>query len=83
MSLIDTRQHQMFPVLTPAQIDTARRFASGRERTFAAGDPLYRIGEENAPAWLVLAGSVDVVRRDGLEHEARITTHGPGRVARV
>ena len=80
MSLIDTREHQMFPVLTPGQIDTARRFASGPEQTFAAGDTVYAIGEENAPAWLVLAGSVDVVRRDGLSHEARITTHGPGQL---
>jgi hypothetical protein len=29
MSLADTRFDQMFPVLTPVQVETARRFASG------------------------------------------------------
>ncbi|MES2098130.1 MAG: FAD-dependent oxidoreductase [Pseudomonadota bacterium] len=78
MSIIDTREHQMFPVLDKAQLATARRFASGPERRFAPGETVYSIGEEGATAWLVLDGTIDVVRRDGLSHEAPVTTHGPG-----
>ena len=36
------------------------------------------MGERNAPAWLVLKGSIDVVRRDGLNRETPITTHRVG-----
>lgn len=75
---IDTRRHQMFPVLDAAQIETARRFASGPERRFAPQEHVYAIGEQGAPSWLILDGSIDVVRRDGLSHEAPVTTHGRG-----
>ena len=78
MTLADTRAHQLFPVLDAAQIRTAKRFASGPARSFAAGDLVFAVGERNAPAWLVLHGSIDVVRRDGLNREAAITSHGPG-----
>jgi len=78
MSDLDTRQHQMFPVLTPTQIETAKRFASGPAQTFAPRDEIYAMGEVGAPAWLVIEGSIDVVRRDGLSHEAPITVHGAG-----
>jgi hypothetical protein len=32
MSLLDTRAHQMFPILGLGQIETARRFANGEAR---------------------------------------------------
>lgn len=78
MSTLLTREHQMFPVLSAAQIETARRFASGPVRHFAAGEIVYAIGEQGAPAWLVLEGTIEVIRRDGLSHEAPITKHGAG-----
>ena len=78
MSTLSTREHQMFPVLNAMQIATARRFASGPEKYFAPGENIYAIGEQGAPAWLVLKGTIDVVRRDGLSHEAPVTTHGVG-----
>src|SRR6478735_2796192 len=78
MSLIETRHHQMFPVFDRAQIETAKRFASGPARNFAPGEVVFEAGERNAPAWLVLKGSIDVVRRDGLDRESPITSHGPG-----
>ncbi len=77
MTLFQTRFDQMFPVLDAAQIETARRFASGPARDFAAGEIVFEIGDRNAPAWLVLKGTIDVVRRDGLNHEAAITAHRP------
>jgi thioredoxin reductase (NADPH) len=81
MSLIDTRRYQMFPVLDVAQIETARRFASDAARSFAPGEIVYDIGERHAPAWLVLEGSIEVVARDGLDHEVAITTHRSGQIS--
>ncbi len=78
MSLIETRRHQIFPVLVASQIEMATRFASGPAREFAPGELVFDVGERLAPAWLVLKGSMDVVRRDGLKHEAPITTHRVG-----
>jgi thioredoxin reductase (NADPH) len=78
MSMIATREHQMFPILDVAQVETARRFASGPSRIFEPGETLYDIGELGVPAWLVLEGGVDVVRRAGLSQEVAIITHGPG-----
>src|SRR5579863_6111973 len=78
LSLIDTRRDQMFPVLDAAQIITARRFASGTARDFAPGEIVFDIGERQASSWLVLRGAIEVVRRDGLGHEAAITTETVG-----
>jgi len=78
MSVIDTRSHQMFPTLDADQIETAKRFASGPARDFPPGEVVFDAGVANAPAWLVLKGSIDVVRRDGLKRETFITTHHPG-----
>jgi thioredoxin reductase (NADPH) len=78
MTLIATRAHQMFPVLDAAQIETAKRFASGSAMDFAPGQSVFDAGERHAPAWLVLKGSIDVARRDGLNREAAITSHGAG-----
>jgi thioredoxin reductase (NADPH) len=78
MSTINTRDHQMFPVLDPRQVETARRFASGPETRFAPGESLFAIGAHDVPTWLVLEGTIEMVRRDGLSREAHITTHGAG-----
>ncbi len=78
MSVIDTRRQQIFPVLVPAQIEMAQRFASGPPRDFAPGEIVYDVGERHAPTWLVLKGSIESVRRDGLKHELPVTTHMPG-----
>ncbi len=78
MSLIETRGYQMFPVLDAGQIETAKRFASGQARKFAPGEIVFDVGERHAPAWLVLEGSIDIMRRDGLNREAAITTHHAG-----
>ena len=69
--LVDSRREQMFPVLSAAQVEVARRFASGEAHHFAPGELIYDVGEVVATFWLVLEGSIDVVRRDGLGREAR------------
>jgi thioredoxin reductase (NADPH) len=78
MSLIDTRRDQMFPVLSVAQIETAGRFASAEARRFAPGQVVFDVGERQAPAWLVLEGEIEVVRRDGPGREEPIATEGVG-----
>jgi thioredoxin reductase (NADPH) len=78
MSLIETRGYQLFPVLDASQIETARRFSSGPEREFAPGETVFDVGQSGAPMWLVLKGSIDVKRRDGLNRIAPIVSHGPG-----
>jgi thioredoxin reductase (NADPH) len=80
MSLVETRRHQMFPVLDDVQIETAKRFASGDVRLFAPGEAVFDVGERQAPAWLVLEGTIEVVGRDGLDHEMAITTHRAGQI---
>ena len=70
----ETRRDQMFPVLDAAQIETARALRQRPERALRAGrDASTRSASSGAPAWLVLDGSIEVVRRDGLSREAPIT----------
>ncbi|WP_395397735.1 FAD-dependent oxidoreductase [Novosphingobium sp. BL-8A] len=78
MTTFETRKHQMFPVLTPLQVESARRFASGPERRFEPGEAVYGIGEVNAPSWMVVSGSIDVIRRHGLNEEIAVTTYETG-----
>src|SRR5258706_4751186 len=78
MSLADTRSAQMFPVLNKEQIETAKRFARGPPRQFAPGEVVLSGGERNVPAWLVLEGGLEAVRREGLDREVAITTHRVG-----
>jgi thioredoxin reductase (NADPH) len=78
MSVIETRFDQMFPVLDAVQFETAKRFASGPARTFAPGEPIYDVGQRNVPSWLVIEGSIEVVRRDGLHRESSVVSLSPG-----
>ena len=57
------RYRQIFPVLTAAQIETARRFA-GPARRYEPGALVYGLGERNAPTILVLSGVLQVRRLD-------------------
>ena len=78
MTLLDTRRDQMFPTLSAAQVATARRFASDGEHCFQAGQVIFDVGERDSAAWLVLEGTIDLVRRDGLGHETPIIAQGSG-----
>ena len=78
MAPVDDRDHQRFPVLTLHQMEAVRRFASGPETRFEPGDLIYAIGATDVAAWLVLDGSIEVVRRDGLTGEAPVVTHHRG-----
>lgn len=72
------RDAQMFPVLSPAQVAMAQRFASALVPRFAAGAPIFAIGAHNVPTWLVLEGSLEVFSRSGFSGDAVITTHEAG-----
>src|SRR4030088_3511925 len=76
MSTIDTRREQMFPRLTPQEIDRLRRF--GGVRDYAAGDALFVTGDIAPGMCVLIKGSVRVTRRDPLGHSAPIMEQGPG-----
>src|SRR6266404_9215748 len=78
MPTIATRAHQALPVLDQVQIVTARGFAVGEERRFAPAEVIYRAGDKNVPAWLVLEGEIELSRHDGLGPDAPISTMAPG-----
>lgn len=76
---LETRRHQMFPVLSAAQVQIAGRFASSGPHSFAPGEIVSQIGDRHSPAWLILSGRLDVFRHDGLSMpEALITSHDAG-----
>lgn len=77
LSIIDSRFTQMFPILNAAQIAAASRFG-GEQRSFVPGSVMFDVGESNAATWLVLSGTTELVRRDGLGHEAAITIYQAG-----
>ena len=56
----------------PAQMETAKRFASGPARDICAGRDHLQCGRTSGPTWLVLKGEIDIMRRDGLNDEAAI-----------
>ena len=70
MSVLDLREYQRFPTLTGAQIRAARRFASGPETRFTPGEVIYRDRRPGRTGVAGLAGSIEVVRRDGLTRVA-------------
>lgn len=76
--MAEPRDLQMFPALSPAQVKIAARFSGTPAQRFGAGQSTFSLGARNAPAWLVVEGSLTVFSRAGLAGSAAITTHGPG-----
>jgi thioredoxin reductase (NADPH) len=69
------RRDQMFPRLTPAQIDRIAHL--GERRRVKAGEVLFELGEQNIRFFVVREGAIEIVRPvDG--REELITVHGPG-----
>jgi thioredoxin reductase (NADPH) len=58
------RFDQMFPVLSPAEIERVRRF--GEVRRFAPGELLCRAGKPSPGMYLILSGRLTVVSHDAL-----------------
>src|SRR6266513_427506 len=75
-SIIDTRRHQMFPVLESADIERVRRF--GKVRFYRAGEALVHVGNVGPGLTIILTGRVDITQHDESGHRRHIVTHGPG-----
>jgi thioredoxin reductase (NADPH) len=67
------RAAQMFPRLTPAQID--RIATLGRQRDVPAGEVLIEAGDQNSRFFVVVSGALEVVRPIG-DREEPVTVHG-------
>jgi thioredoxin reductase (NADPH) len=70
------RRHQMFPVLSPKEVDRIRRF--GEVRHYARGACLFTAGEPGPGMFVLLSGEVSVTQRDGLGHVVPVVRQGPG-----
>jgi thioredoxin reductase (NADPH) len=69
------RYDQMFPVLTPADVDKLRRF--GEASRYRHGELLYRAGDINPGVFVLLSGKVCAISRDGLNRGRVLHTYGP------
>jgi len=69
------RAAQMFPELTPAQIERVKTI--GRRRDVRAGEVLIEVGEQNTRFFVVLTGELEVIRLIG-QHEEPVAAHGAG-----
>src|SRR5258708_8884546 len=70
-----SRRHQMFPVLTDAEIARIRRF--GTPRRYARGERLYAAGQPVPGMFVLTQGHVAISLRDGLGHVEPFMTYGP------
>jgi thioredoxin reductase (NADPH) len=72
----NSRRHQMFPVLSAADIARIARF--GERRDFRRGELLFASGEPGPGMFVLLKGSVAITQRDGLGHVVPIVRQGAG-----
>ena len=73
---LDGRGEQMFPRLSPTEIDRLRRF--GQCRSFEAGEMLVRAGEEGHGLTILLSGEVEILQHDQAGRRIPIVTHEAG-----
>jgi len=76
MATIDNRNEQMFPKLTPNEVNRLHRF--GEVRHYTPGEALFVTGSVAPGMYVLIKGSVRVTRRDPLGHSAPIVEEGPG-----
>jgi thioredoxin reductase (NADPH) len=74
-STFETRRPQMFPTLTPVQMTRLEAF--GTRKRVLAGEVLAQSGEREGRIFVVISGSVEILRA-GLSIEERITLHTAG-----
>lgn len=75
-SVANTRSDQMYPVLTPTEVERLRAF--GVVRRFGAGETIARAGEAGHGIAVVLKGRVEITRPSDGAHSTPIATHTPG-----
>src|ERR1700746_70666 len=76
VSTLETRRHQIFPVLEPQEVERLRRI--GELRTFNKGEALATAGRHSPGVVVILSGTVRVTRKDVTGVEEHIVTYGPG-----
>src|SRR5262245_53728327 len=76
MSTIEQRRDQIFPRLWPEEIERLCQF--GEVRRDNAGDLLVETGERSPGMFVLIAGTVAVSAREGLDHVVPIVEEGPG-----
>lgn len=64
--------------MTSAELEELR--ASGEERTFAAGNGIFRAGDAAESMYFIFSGEVEVWIDSGSGHHLRLSTLGPGMV---
>jgi thioredoxin reductase (NADPH) len=69
------RAEQMFPKLTPEQIERVANI--GHRRKVRAGELLFDVGDQNTRFFVVLSGTIDIMRPLG-EGEEPVTVHNAG-----
>jgi thioredoxin reductase (NADPH) len=74
-SQLDGRRHQMFPALSPSQIERVAAF--GREQSFEAGALVWEQGDSEVPFYVVLDGELEVVHPE-CGFERLVTIHQAG-----
>jgi len=74
--ITETRRDQIFPVLAANDVERLRHF--GEQQSFEAGAYLSKRGEPTSGLFIILAGKVEVLQRDGFGGSERIVEHGPG-----
>src|SRR5260370_39971802 len=77
-SFSDTRNHQRFPTLEPAEIERLRRF--GEVRSYGTGEALAKVGAVGHGLAIILAGNVDITQHDQCGPRTLLVTHRPGSV---
>src|SRR5215831_9229898 len=75
LPLTSSRIEQIFPILTPAQIN--RIAVHGQMRAIEPGKVLVEQGDSTVPFFVVVSGELEIVRPSGAA-EPLVTIHGPG-----
>jgi thioredoxin reductase (NADPH) len=73
---LSARRHQMFPVLSLAEIARVSRF--GTVQRYARGTRMFAAGEPGKGMFVILKGVVAISQRDGLGRVVPIVREGPG-----
>jgi thioredoxin reductase (NADPH) len=75
-SSLEYRQHQMFPRLSPAEIESVRRFAT--PKSFKAGELIFETGQVALGLFVLLQGRVRIFSRDSFGRSTLVTEHDDG-----
>jgi thioredoxin reductase (NADPH) len=75
-SIFETRRHQIFPTLEPAEVERVRRF--GECGSYAAGEALMTAGTVARGFTIILGGHVQMSQRGDDGRRIPIVLYGPG-----